>query len=110
MDNLNLIKIIICVREKIMELKIENNKTEEQSILLTNRNTLSVSGTNKIVSLKSDIIQLETILGGLIVNGEKLELLKLDNSTSIAEISGKINGLKFVEVKHKEPLLRKLFK
>lgn len=93
-----------------MELKIENNKTEEQSILLTNRNTLSVSGTNKIVSLKSDIIQLETILGGLIVNGEKLELLKLDNSTSTAEISGKINGLKFIESKRKEPIFRKLFK
>lgn len=93
-----------------MELKIENNKTEEQSILLTNRNTLSVSGTNKIVSLKSDIIQLETILGGLIVNGEKLELLKLDNSTSTAEISGKINGLKFIEAKRKEPIFRKLFK
>ena len=90
-----------------MENKIE---TREQLITLTNRKNLSVSGTTKIVSLKPDLIQLDTNYGGLQIFGENLELLKLDNQTNKAEISGDINSLKFVQGKSKEPLLRKIFK
>ena len=93
-----------------MEKLSEQKTTQEQIITLQNRLSLSVSGTNKLISLKSDLIQLDTIQGGLIVSGEKLELLKLDNLTSTAEISGKINSMKFIEAKHKEPLFRKIFK
>ena len=78
--------------------------------VLSNKKNLSVSGTNKIISLKPDLIQLDTIYGGLIITGEELELIKLDNSTTRAEINGNINSLKFVQGKNKEPLFRKIFK
>ena len=94
------------VNEK--ENKITNEK--EQLIVLSNKRNLSVSGTIKIISLKPELIQLETNYGGLIINGENLELIKLDNSTTRAEINGIINGLKFIQGKEKESFIRKIFK
>ena len=94
-----------------MENLKENKIIEkEQLIVLSNRKSISISGTNKIISLKDDLIQLDTNFGGLLILGNKLELIKLDNTTTRAEISGEINGLKFTEIKNKEPLLRKIFK
>lgn len=95
-----------------MENKLNENKPieKEQLIVLSNKKNLSVSGTNKIISLKPDLIQLDTNYGNLIIIGENLELIKLDNSTTRAEISGNIFELKFVEQKVKENLFRKIFK
>ena len=91
----------------------ENEKqsdTKEQLIVLSNKSNLSVSGTNKIISLKPELIQLDTNYGGLMITGENLELVKLDNSTTRAEINGNINSIKFVQGKEKEPFFRKIFK
>lgn len=87
---------------------ILNNK--EQLIVLTNRKNITITGTNKIISLKPDLIQLDTVEGNLILIGNNLELIKLDNSSTKAEISGLIKELKFIESKNKEPLFRKIFK
>ena len=94
---------------------MENNNLEntekEQLIILSNKKNLSVSGTNKIISLKPDLIQLNTNYGGLQITGNNLELIKLDNNTTRAEISGNINSIKFLNnLKEKENLFRKIFK
>lgn len=95
-----------------MENKNNENKIieKEQLIVLSNKKNLSVSGTNKIISLKPDLIQLDTNYGGLVITGTNLELVKLDNSTTRAEISGTINELKFLTEKIKENIFRKIFK
>ncbi len=95
-----------------MENKIENKdvKNKEQIITLNNRNLLSITGTEKIVSLKPDLIQLATVYGGLMISGTSLELIKLDDNSKRAEISGNIDSLRFVEGKSKEPFFRKIFK
>ena len=88
----------------------ENEIKKEQLIVLSNKANLSVSGTNKIISLKPELIQLDTNFGGLMITGENLELVKLDNTTTRAEINGNINSIKFVLVKEKEQLFSKIFK
>ena len=92
-----------------MENKEKETK-KEQLIVLSNRTNLSVSGTNKIVSWKPELTQLDTNFGGLMIIGENLELVKLDNITTRAEINGNINSIKFVQGKEKEPFFRKIFK
>ena len=86
------------------------SNTKEQLIVLSNKKNLSVSGTNKIISLKPDLIQLNTVYGDLQVIGNNLELIKLDNTTTRAEIAGEVNTIKFIEAKNKEPIFRKIFK
>ena len=94
-----------------MEKNLDNTTiSNEQLIVLSNRTNLSVSGTNKIISLKPDLIQLETNNGGLIISGNNLDLIKLDNTSTRAEISGVIDSLKFIQSKNKEPFFRKIFK
>ena len=91
---------------------MEQNNTpiKEQTLTLTNRKSLTVSGVNKVVSLKPDLIQLDTVFGGLVINGANLELVKLDNNLNRADIAGTIDCMRFVEGKNKEPFFRKIFK
>lgn len=91
--------------------KEENKKIiNTQEIILNNKSKLSISGTNKIISLKPDLIQLNTNFGGIMIIGEKLELINLNNDSTIANIVGNINAIKFVENNKKENIFRKLFK
>ncbi|HJD05267.1 MAG TPA: hypothetical protein IAB72_00095 [Candidatus Onthoplasma faecipullorum] len=92
-----------------MEKETET-KNNEQLIVLSNKKNLSVTGTNKVISLKPDLIQLDTNYGGLMITGSNLELIKLDNVTTRAELSGDINGIKFLDKQIKEPFFRKIFK
>lgn len=104
-------KINIKQRNEKMENNKEIKKTEkEQLIVLSNRKNISISGTNKIISLKPDLIQLETTFGNLLIGGNNLELIKLDNVSTRAEIAGNISSLRFTETKSKEPIFRKIFK
>lgn len=91
-----------------MDNKITTPKN--QTIILTNRETLLIGETTKIISLKPELIQLSTMFGDLLILGEKLELIKLDNSTKQAEVKGSINSLKFIQSSNKEPFFRKIFK
>lgn len=88
----------------------KNQISKEQTITLVNRKNLSVSGVNKIISLKPELIQLDTVFGGLVIAGSGLELVKLDNNINKADIVGEVNNLRFVEGKDKQPFFRKLFK
>lgn len=90
--------------EKEKEIK------KEQIINLINKQNLSISGTKKIISLNPNLIQLDTVFGGIIISGEKLELIKLDNDLNKAEIVGNVKSIKYVEGKSKEPFFRKIFK
>lgn len=91
-------------------IKEKKSTEKEQVIILSNRKNISVSGTNKILSLKSDLIQLDTTFGNLLITGTSLELIHLDNSSTKAEISGNISAIKFAETKSKESVFRKIFK
>ena len=93
--------------ENIKPIKTEE---KEQTIILSNKKNLSISGTKKIISLKTDLIQLDTVYGEMLINGLNLELIKLDNSSTCAEICGEINSIRFAEIKNKEPFFRKIFK
>ena len=90
-------------------LFMENNNLESE-IILNNRASMIVTGTNKIISLKPELIQLSTTLGDLQIVGNKLELTKLDNINLRAEISGEINSIKYFETKGKQSFIRKIFK
>ena len=85
-------------------------QTKEQSLNLINRKNLSVTGVNKVISLKPDLIQLDTVQGGLMISGSNLELIKLDNTTNKADITGQIDTLKYIGKKDKQPFFRKIFK
>ena len=88
----------------------ELNKKIDFNLTLKNQNNLVIIGANKIISLKPELIQLNTILGGLIISGNNLELKQLNNTDLKAEITGIISSIKFLKSVEKQPFFRKIFK
>lgn len=93
-----------------MEKEEIKKNINSQEIILKDKSKLSISGTNKIISLKPELIQLSTNFGGIMIYGENLELINLNDNSGIANIIGNINTIKFASNNKKENLFRKLFK
>lgn len=79
-----------------------------QTITLENRNKLSVSGVEKMISAKPDLMQMATGLGNLQVVGTNMEMSKLDLEQKVVEISGEISQIRFVD--SKQPIFKRIFK
>ncbi len=84
-----------------------------QEIKIIDRNSISITGVNKIVSFDDEEFLLESVMGNIRLLGEGLELLKLDTNDGNVKIKGNINSLVYIDgkVKNKEDsLVSKLFK
>ena len=64
-----------------------------QNLILENREKLSVSGVNDVLSFDDQVIIVETELGLLTIKGENIRINKLSIDTSDVSIDGTINTL-----------------
>lgn len=99
----------------IMEERKNNiNSTIMQNLVLENREKLSISGVNDVLSFDDQIVILETQLGLLTVKGENLRINKLSIDSEEVVIEGEINNLAYsekdIERKNGSSLLGKIFK
>ncbi len=94
--------------------KTAQKKDIVQNIILENRNKLSISGVNDVLSFDDQIVILETDLGMLTVKGDDLRINKLSIDTSEVVVEGNIYNLSYSEKQaHKSTggsLLGKIFK
>ena len=77
------------------------------------RSSIYLTGIKKITSFDNEEFLMESTLGGLLLKGENLEIIKLDTHDGNVRIKGKINSLNYLESKNKtkeESFLVKLFK
>lgn len=82
----------------IMEERKNNiNSTIMQNIVLENREKLSISGVNDVLSFDDQIVILETQLGLLTIKGENLRINKLSIDSEEVVIEGEINNLAYSE-------------
>ena len=68
-----------------------------QNLILENRNKLSVSGVNDVLSFDDEVVIMETELGLLTVKGNNLKINKLSIDTSEVIVEGEINNLSYSE-------------
>ncbi len=99
----------------IMEEKKNNlNTSIMQNLILENREKLSISGVNDVLSFDDQIVILETQLGLLTVKGENLRINKLSLDSEEVVVEGEINNLgyseKDLERKSGNSFLGKIFK
>jgi len=86
--------------EKIMimeERKSSINSTIMQNLILENREKLSISGVNDVLSFDDQIVILETQLGLLTIKGENLRINKLSIDSEEVIIEGEITNLAYSE-------------
>lgn len=85
-----------------------------QNLILENREKLSISGVNDVLSFDDQVVIVETELGLLTVKGENLKINKLSIDTSEVIVEGDISYLaysnKTEERGKSQSLLSKIFK
>lgn len=80
-------------------------------IKLNERKNIIISGIKKINNFDDKEFSLDSIMGGIIIKGEHLEMIKLDTVEGNVSIKGKINSFYYTDNDSKEnSLLMKLFK
>jgi len=79
------------------ERKSSINSTIMQNLILENREKLSISGVNDVLSFDDQIVILETQLGLLTIKGENLRINKLSIDSEEVIIEGEITNLAYSE-------------
>ena len=90
---------------------MENEKKPqlEQKIILIDRKNLSITGVEKMISVKPDLLQLTTNFGTLQIIGANMEVSKLDLEQHLLEVKGIISSIKYLE-DNKTPFFKRIFK
>lgn len=93
------------------KLNIQSNPkpSMEHTLTLVNRNQLTITGVDKVVSVKPDLLQVKTSAGDMVVAGQNIEVTKLDLEQHSLSLNGKFDSIKYSNV-DKTPLLKKIFK
>ena len=84
-----------------------------QNLVLENREKLSVSGVNDVLSFDDQVVMVDTELGLLTVKGENIHINKLSLDTAEVIIEGEISSLSYSQKsieKSRGTLLSKIFK
>lgn len=84
-----------------------------QNLVLENREKLSVSGVNDVLSFDDQVVMVDTELGLLTVKGENIHINKLSLDTAEVIIEGEISSLSYSQKsieKSSGTLLSKIFK
>lgn len=97
-----------------MERKIENKVDNARgNITLENRNRLTLTGIEEVISFDDEKILINTKLGALTIKGSELKMNKLDVQNGDVIIVGKIGSIVYSGKelkKEKENIMTKLFK
>jgi sporulation protein YabP len=89
--------------------KQEKTFTESQLTLL-NRKTLTLTGVEKVFETNENKVQVKVSGSNLLINGEGLNISRLDVETGLIEIEGLINDFKYTTGETKTNLFKKIFK
>lgn len=92
---------------------ININSNIMQNLILENREKLSVSGVNDVLSFDDQVVMVDTELGLLTVKGENIRINKLSLDTAEVIIEGNISSLSYSQNKQEKAsgtLLSKIFK
>ena len=81
----------------------------EHSLNLVDRKHLTITGVEKVVSVKPDLVQLKSSAGDIVISGQNIEVTKLDLEQHTLSLNGKFDSIKYSNV-DKTPLLKKIFK
>ena len=99
-------------------MTIEERKTINtniiQNLILENREKLTVSGVNDVLSFDDQVVVVETDLGLLTVKGENIRVNKLSLDTSEVILEGHISFLSYSDKEQEKSkdggLISKIFK
>jgi len=78
---------------------MENNfdsSVISHSVKILERNNIYISGTKKVHNFNEKEFYIQSVMGGINIKGENLELIKLDTNDGNICIKGKINSVAYM--------------
>lgn len=96
-----------------MEKINENSITQSHNISLIDRKNITICGIKKLNGFDEKEFFIDTIMGSLIIRGEKLELVSLDILSGKISIKGLIYSVMYLDTGSKikkESIVSRLFK
>ena len=89
-----------------------DEKKEIHNVIMESRNKLTISGVNSVDTFDESTVELDTILGGLILEGENLHVNQLNIATGELIVEGEINSITYsvINSKKQSGLISRLFK
>ena len=93
------------------ENKIHMLKASHEIVLIS-RERLSINGVKEIINFDENEVNLKTICGDLIIEGENIHINVLNISVGDIELTGKISGINYYDTNQieKQSILSKIFK
>lgn len=89
-------------------------KGSSHKVVMTNRNMISLTGVNDVMSFDANEILLDTVQGMLLIRGEELHVNRLSLEKGEVDVDGKMDSLAYAEEnaygKNGKSLLQRLFK
>ena len=83
----------------------------EHNLTLKGRSSLTISGIEHIYSFNDKKVEVRTCAGEMVIEGENLDMGKLNLDESIISVQGTINSIVYSkERKPQESLIKRLFK
>ena len=82
----------------------------ESKLTLLNRKILTLTGVEKVFETNENKVQVKVSGSNLLINGEGLNISRLDVETGLIEIEGLINDFKYTTRETKTNLFKKIFK
>lgn len=86
------------------------NKTGTHKLTIDNRNSMSMTGVAKVISIDQDLVLLVTENGKLKITGKNMQASTLDIDKGILELTGSFNSMVYSGEKEGALSLKSLFK
>ena len=86
------------------------NKIGTHKLILDNRNSMSMTGVAKVISIDQDLVLLVTENGKLKIPGKNMQASTLDIDKGILELTGSFNSMVYSGEKEGALSLKSLFK
>lgn len=86
------------------------NKIGTHKLILDNRNSMSMTGVAKVISIDQDLVLLVTENGKLKITGKNMQASTLDIDKGILELTGSFNSMVYSGEKEGALSLKSLFK
>ena len=84
--------------------------TGPQNLMLENREKLLIQGVQQVESFDEESIQLDTLLGALVIRGRGLHIDRIDDQNGEVAVTGEIVALLYDETRFKGGFLARLLR
>ncbi len=91
-------------------LKQENSNTAKHSVLLEDRQKMTLTGVKEVINFSDSSVSLKTICGALSIQGKGLNISRLNTDTGELFISGEISSARYSKDKGSAGFFEGLFK